>query len=166
MIGGALAKPVENLPAVFAPGSLWDRYPYLLPNLFSAICVFIGVAIGLLFLEETHTEKKLGRDRGVELGNYLLTLLPGRSEKAKDKSPAKDGEEQPLLSEIEESLPGYLTVGSPVRRSSAPGTAAREPADLEEARGSQKSKLEPKPVTRIFTKPVVTIIASYGILAL
>jgi hypothetical protein len=166
MIGGALAKPVENLPAVFTPGSLWDRYPYLLPNLFSAICVFIGVAIGLLFLQETHAEKKQERDRGVEFGNYLLTFLPGRSEKAKGKSPAKDGEEQPLLSETEESLPGYLTAGSPAGRSSAPGTSAQAPTDLEEACVSQISRPEAKPVTKIFTKPVVTIIASYGILAL
>lgn len=167
MIGGALAKPVENLPSVFTPGSLWDRYPYLLPNLFSAICVFIGVAIGLLFLEETHAEKKQERDRGVELGKYLLTFLPGRSEKAKGKSPANDGEEQPLLSETEESLPGYLTSGSPARHSSASasGSSAQGPIDLEEA-CVQVSKPEPKPVTRIFTKPVVTIIASYGILAL
>lgn len=166
MIGGALAKPVENLPSVFAPGSIWDRFPYLLPNLFSAICVFVGVAIGLLFLEETHAERKKGRDRGVELGNYLLAYLPGKIGKAQERSAAKDAEEQPLLAETEESLPGYLTNGTSAGPSAAAALSQQEPIDFEAASGGQVSNLETKPVTRIFTKPVITIIASYGILAL
>src|SRR3954451_14034693 len=100
MIGGALAKPVENMPSVFLPGSLFDRFPYLLPNLFSATCVFIGLIIGILFLEETHAEKKLRRDRGVEFGHYLLSRV-SQARKPKGKAP----EEQPLLSESEEALP-------------------------------------------------------------
>ena len=161
MIGGALAKPVDTLPSVFAPGSIWDRFPYLLPNLFSTICVSVGVVIGLLFLEETHAEKKKGRDRGVELGNYLLTYLQGKSAKSKGKLPAKNSEEQPLLFETEESLPGYLTNGNSVA-----STGGQEPIGFEEACGSPAPKQDGKPAGRIFTRPVVTIIASYGILAL
>ncbi|KAL2175663.1 major facilitator superfamily domain-containing protein [Thermothelomyces heterothallicus CBS 202.75] len=164
MIGGALAKPVESLPSVFAPGSIWDRFPYLLPNLFSATCVSLGVIIGLLFLEETHAEKKKHRDRGVELGNYLLSLLPSWGTRDKGRSPAKGSEEeQPLLFDAEESLPGYLTSEDLAGPSSVSG-----PSGLvqQEARtSSQLSQQESKPVARIFTKPVVTIIASYGILA-
>ena len=167
MIGGALAKPVDTLPSVFAPGSLWDRFPYLLPNLFSAICVSLGVVIGLLFLEETHAEKKKGRDRGVEFGNYLLSYLPGASAEGKGRSPAKTAEEQPLLFETEESLPGYLTNRATAGPSSAPGTPEQEAVDFEEACGGQASNQDSsRPVARIFTRPVVTIIASYGILAL
>ncbi|KAH6631817.1 major facilitator superfamily domain-containing protein [Chaetomium tenue] len=160
MIGGALAKPVDTLPSVFAPGSIWDRFPYLLPNLFSAICVSVGVVIGLLFLEETHAEKKKGRDRGVELGNYLLSYLQGRSAKAKGKLPAKNSEEQPLLFETEETLPGYLTNGD-----SAPSVCEQERVGFEEASGAPAPKQDGKPAARIFTRPVITIIASYGILA-
>ncbi len=164
MIGGALAKPVENLPSVFAPGSLWDRFPYFLPNLFSAICVTLGVVIGLLFLEETHAEKKLERDRGVELGNFLLSYLPGNREV---ESPAKEAEEQPLLFETEESLPGYLTNSGAAGSSSAAASSSSEQQsiDFEEVSCSQGSNAEAK-TTTIFTKPVLTIIASYGILAL
>ena len=165
MIGGALAKPVENLPSIFAPGSLWDRFPYFLPNLFSAICVTVGVVIGLLFLEETHSEKKLERDRGVELGNLLLSYLPGNRAAV---SPAKEAEEQPLLFEAEESLPGYLTNGSAAASSSASASSSSEqaPIDLGEASCSPGSNADTKATTKIFTKPVLTIIASYGILAL
>ncbi|EAQ88066.1 hypothetical protein CHGG_04685 [Chaetomium globosum CBS 148.51] len=160
MIGGALAKPVDTLPSVFTPGSIWDRFPYLLPNLFSAICVSVGVVIGLLFLEETHAEKKKGRDRGVELGNYLLSYLQARSAKAEGKLPAKNSEEQPLLFETEETLPGYLTNGD-----SASSVCEQEPVGFEEASGAPAPKQDGKPTARIFTKPVITIIASYGILA-
>ncbi len=154
--------PVENLPSLFAPGSIWDRFPYLLPNLFSAICVTFGVIVGLLFLEETHTEKKRQRDRGVELGKYLLSCLPGRNREA--DSAAKSAEEQPLLFEAEESLPGYLTNGSAAGPSSAP--VISEPDSRETGCAQQGSAAETKATTSIFTKPVLTIIASYGILAL
>ncbi|KAL1842876.1 hypothetical protein VTJ49DRAFT_3893 [Mycothermus thermophilus] len=153
MIGGALAKPVDSLPSVFAPGSIWDRLPYLLPNLFSACCVFFGVIIGLLFLEETHAEKKQRRDRGVELGKYLLSYLPGKSTKPKSSTAAKDAEEQPLLSDTE-SLPGYLS-------DATLDVSEQDRHSLDEACGHAPTK----PATKIFTKPVVTIIASYGILA-
>ena len=75
MIGGALARPCLSYPELFPRGTIWDRYPYLLPNLFSAATVFIGVVIGFLFLEETHTAKKLERDAGRELGERLICLV-------------------------------------------------------------------------------------------
>ncbi|GAB1318944.1 hypothetical protein MFIFM68171_09154 [Madurella fahalii] len=159
MIGGALAKPVESLPSVFAPGSLWDRFPYLLPNLFSAVCVFLGVVIGILFLEETHTEKKKRRDRGVEFGNLLLSYLPQKNHR--DKMPAKSDEERPLLFETDEPLPGYLTNEHSPDPASSSEPAAEARLDLE----GQSTKPEAKPVGKIFTKPIVIIIASYGILA-
>lgn len=166
MIGGALAKPVESLPSVFTPGSLWDRFPYLLPNLFSAICVMIGLVIGILFMEETHAEKKKRRDRGLELGNALLSWLQRRTDKAKGKTTIKDAEEQPLLFETDESLPVYLsTEESPSSPSASDACCRRTPDDLE-ARGNHGQKTESKPTGKIFTKPVVIIIASYGILAL
>lgn len=161
MIGGALAKPVENLPSVFVPGSLWDRFPYLLPNLFSAVCVFVGVVIGVLFLEETHAEKKMRRDRGVELGNLLLSYLTPRN-REDELPPAKSDEERPLLFESDEPLPGYLTDGNPLRSVSPSETLVEDGLGLD----GRSSKPEAKAVTKIFTKPVIIIIASYGVLAL
>src|SRR5689334_15510319 len=106
MIGGALAKPVDAFPSIFAPGSIWDRYPYLLPNLFSAICVFMGLVVGILFLEETHVEKKHNRDRGVELGRHILTYFQRRRPQA---VPGKGAEEAEALLHSEEQLPSYLS---------------------------------------------------------
>ncbi|KAF1981358.1 MFS general substrate transporter [Aulographum hederae CBS 113979] len=71
-LGGTLAEPVKNYPSAFAPGSIWEQYPYLLPNVVCTVVVVVGVVIGVLFLEETHYGKKNQRDRGVELGHWLL----------------------------------------------------------------------------------------------
>ncbi|KAK4165881.1 major facilitator superfamily domain-containing protein [Cladorrhinum sp. PSN259] len=156
MIGGALAKPVDAFPGLFSPGSIWERFPYLLPNLFSACCVFCGVIIGILFLEETHAEKRKQRDWGLELGKSLLARLPWRKAETgrtiEGKKPAKRPEEQPLLTSSEELLPSYLT-----------DSTLGESLDLEEGGGDQQAEKEP--VANIFTKPVLTVIASYGILA-
>ncbi|KAL2159008.1 hypothetical protein VTH06DRAFT_3039 [Thermothelomyces fergusii] len=169
MIGGALAKPVESMPSVFQPGSIWDRFPYLLPNLFSATCVSLGVIIGLLFLEETHAEKKKRRDRGVELGNYLLSLLPSWGARGKGRSPAKgypeDDEERPLLFDADEALPEYLASGELPGPSSVSGPSGPVRQEACASGSSQRPRKESRPTARIFTKPVLTIIASYGILA-
>jgi hypothetical protein len=166
MIGGSLAKPVESFPFLFTPGSLWDRFPYLLPNLFSAACVFMGVVVGILFLEETHGEKKHNRDRGIELGAYLLSFVSSSSP-ASDDGPAKliDAETRPLL-ESEENLPGYRTapnssrMASPTRDLPSQGDVDTPSPNTEMSPELRQSKPE------IFTRPVILNIVSYGILAL
>ncbi|KAH6659489.1 major facilitator superfamily domain-containing protein [Truncatella angustata] len=142
MIGGALAKPVESYPSLFAQGTVWDSYPYLLPNLFSALICIVGVVNGILFLEETHSTKKHDRDRG----------LDGL------KHDEWSSECQPLL---DEQLPGYRTTeNSPENSPRLPTTHAvdepRELLDLDA--GLQRD-------SKIFTRPVILNVAAFGILA-
>ncbi len=73
-IGGTLAEPAKNYPALFPAGSLFDRFPYLLPNLVCTAVVVFGLVVGCLFLRETHEDAKHRRDPGTELGDWLLTL--------------------------------------------------------------------------------------------
>ena len=79
-MGGTLAEPVKSYPSYFVPGSLFDEYPYLLPNLVCASVVVFGLVIGILFLEETHEDKKDRRDIGLEMGRRVLQLLNPRRE--------------------------------------------------------------------------------------
>ena len=170
MIGGALAQPATNFPAIFTPGSLFDRFPYLLPNLFSALCVFVGLAVGILFLQETHAEKKWQRDRGLEIGQAFLACLPwNRRRGVKSKKPEK----QPLLetdsevdSDAEEPLPGYRSTESSPRLASTPAGQVEDSLDLENSTPSASSTPRNKPVPTIFTRSVVLNIILYGILAL
>lgn len=170
MIGGALARPCISYPEIFARGTIWDRYPYLLPNLFSAATVFVGVIIGLLYLDETHAEKKTQRDRGREIGDYLANLFGSVTKCNGGRAPEK----QALLAgerhvsygsrhgssssdEEDEALPAYQSQESSPRL-----------APMDDTRSLQSQPLEPivqeKPKT--FTKPVIMNIISYGILAL
>ncbi|KAK6220425.1 major facilitator superfamily transporter [Colletotrichum tabaci] len=157
-IGGALARPVINYPSLFDAGTIWDRYPYLLPNLFSAVTVFCGVIIGLLFLEETHSERKKRRDPGVELGKRILSWVSTKS----CQIPARKAEKQALLDDDE--LPGYRTTeNSPQLVGSA--SAIPEPTetlDLTDTANNDELEEQPK---KIFTRPVILNIISYGILA-
>lgn len=74
-LGGALANPVEKYPSVFLRGSIFEQYPFLLPNLVSTVVSTCSFLIGLLFLEETHAERKSEQDRGLQVGQWLLRQL-------------------------------------------------------------------------------------------
>ncbi|KAI1210871.1 MFS general substrate transporter [Annulohypoxylon truncatum] len=167
MIGGALARPCISYPSLFPPGTIWDRYPYLLPNLFSAFIVLIGVINGILFLEETHAEKKLKPDRGLALGNWIISCLPvfrNCAEPRDEKSKMAEMEAQPLL-DHDEQLPGYQTnenspENSPRLRSASVPSISWDSLELESGRGDLNLGM-----SKIFTRPVVLNIISFGILA-
>ncbi len=163
IIGGALARPCMFYPAIFPPGSIWDRFPYLLPNLFSAFALCFGLIIGILFLEETHIDKKKQRDRGLEIGQMLTSRLQWRRTERTD---AKKGEQQPLL-ESEEPLPGYRTSEASPELVSISGADPEESLDLA-APVVVRPPIDTsrKVSTRVFNRDVVLNIVSYGILAL
>lgn len=52
-IGGTFADPHETWPDTFPRGSLFDKFPYLLPNLVCAALLFISIILGYFLLEET-----------------------------------------------------------------------------------------------------------------
>eukprot|EP01135_Chromosphaera_perkinsii_P001026 Nk52_evm40s156 gene=Nk52_evmTU40s156 len=53
MIGGLFTNPTEHLPWLFAPGSIWDTKPYLLPCVFSATMSTLAFINAYLFMKET-----------------------------------------------------------------------------------------------------------------
>lgn len=177
MIGGALARPCISYPDLFPRGTIWDRYPYLLPNLFSAITVLFGVIVGFLFLEETHASKKQQRDAGRELGERILCLIHNVPI---CRSLGRNVEKESLLthnrptgydtatgstcesdmSETEETLPAYQSCETSPRMTPRRALASAMPVAVPEP---SEMKSEEKMV--IFTKPVIMNIMSYGILA-
>jgi len=163
MLGGALARPVEEYPTLFARDTIWDRFPYLLPNLVCTLIVGFGVVIGILFLEETHAEKKYRRDPGLEAGNWILSKIwrcaeskPSRCEKLADLD-----EVLALLRE-DEQPPGYRTTDGSPKLPSTPSPEPDEPLQLNES--NILPRLKPA-ATKAFTKQVVLHIVGYGILA-
>ncbi|KAI9825701.1 MAG: hypothetical protein M1832_001045 [Thelocarpon impressellum] len=159
-LGGALADPCNSYPALFPRHTIFDRFPYLLPNLVCAVIVICGVAIGILFLEETHEEKKHRRDIGLEAGRWILSSFRSAAPDEHERCKLGDAnleESRSLLSE-DEQPPGYRTTeGSP----RPPLSRARASSP---SKGSVRSSTRPS-VRRAFTKQVVLNIVGYGILA-
>ncbi|KAL2196806.1 major facilitator superfamily domain-containing protein [Corynascus similis CBS 632.67] len=58
MIGGLFADPHDSYPDLFPKGSLFERFPYLLPNLICAALLLVSIVLGYFLLEETHPDMK------------------------------------------------------------------------------------------------------------
>jgi hypothetical protein len=56
MIGGLFADPHVSYPNLFPKGSLFDHFPYLLPNLICAAMLLVSIVLGYFLLEETHPD--------------------------------------------------------------------------------------------------------------
>ncbi|KAJ6137235.1 Major facilitator superfamily domain general substrate transporter [Penicillium samsonianum] len=148
-MGGALAQPCDNYPALFARSTLWDKFPFLLPNLVCITVLVCGIVVGFLFLEETHPEKKHRRDPGLELGHWLVNLCWGSRVQLPDDSDVD------VKEKYFDAPPGYETAeSSPCLRPIDDGASAD--CDLE----GQKS-----PAPKAFTRQVILAIVAYGILA-
>ncbi|KAJ3556112.1 hypothetical protein NPX13_g10209 [Xylaria arbuscula] len=168
IIGGALARPCISYPWLFSPGTIWDRYPYLLPNLFSAFIVLVGVINGFLFLEETHAQKKMQRDRGLELGDWILSKFVRFrkcAEPRDEKTKFSDRDETQALLDHDEQLPTYRTnentpTNSPRLRSASVATISQDTLDL-----TRSKDCVGVGISQTFTRPVILNIMSFGILA-
>ncbi|CAI7566418.1 unnamed protein product [Penicillium bialowiezense] len=146
-MGGALAQPCDNYPALFSRSSLWDKFPFLLPNLVCITVLVCGIIVGFLFLEETHPEMKNRRDPGIELGQWLASLIWGSRVQLPDDSDVVD-------EKYFDAPPQYESAeSSPCLR---PVDVAPVDCDLE----GQKS-----PAPKAFTRQVIFAIVAYGILA-
>jgi len=165
-LGGALARPVENYPNIFQADSIWSRFPYLLPNLVCTIIVFCGVIVGVLFLEETHAEKKYRRDIGLEAGQFLIAKFRsccGAAEtKATRSEKVIDLDEVLSLLSQDDQPPGYRTMEGSPNLPSTPAPELQESLDLNEVVIVGRTK---PAVTKAFTRQVVLNIVGYGILA-
>lgn len=143
-LGGLLAEPTKFYPGVFPPGGIFEEYPYLLPNMVASVVLVLGIFNGIFFLEETHDVLKHKRDYGRELGQKMIEFFKF-GQKSEDAS--TNGESEGLLSAHGNGT-GYNTVGP------MGGQVERDDLDL-----------KPPAVVSVFTRPVVGIIISYGILA-
>lgn len=162
-LGGALARPVINYPTFFQAGSIWERFPYLLPNLVCTAIVSGGVLTGVLFLEETHAEKKYRHDPGLEAGQWILNKISRCAEsKASRNEKIADLEETMSLLSDDEQPPGYRTTEGSPNLPSTPSPEPQEVLNLNDVLVVPRSK---PAATKAFTRQVVLNIVGYGILA-
>lgn len=183
-MGGALADPVRNYPTAFKSGTIFEQFPYLLTNLVCAAVVAFSLIVGLLFLEETHEDKKERRDVGLELGGWITRRFRKAAAAPLSARKGNYSEETYTLVREDDLPPGYCSTasspalppvsglpppayrsieGSP-RNSEIEGRTALanevEAALLE----SQQSAKRPA-LSSAFTRQVVYNIVGFGILA-
>jgi hypothetical protein len=158
-----LAQPCISYPSLFSRGTIFDKFPYLLPNLVCTSVVVFGVIIGIFFLEETHPDKKYKRDAGIEAGKRILRLL-GRENDSHTIRSEKVVEASEVASLIDEheDLPGYQSTEECPRMSLPRQPEMRDPIRLD---GELSMSREKPAITRAFTRQVVLNIIGYGILA-
>ncbi|KAK6355537.1 hypothetical protein TWF696_004636 [Orbilia brochopaga] len=99
-LGGLLAEPVQHYPDVFSRGGLFDKFPYLLPNLACAIICLVGAINGILFLDETHAELIHKPDRGRAIGFWIQDTLAALFTRQSTETPTQklpNTETTPLL---------------------------------------------------------------------
>lgn len=162
------------MPDMFPTGTIWEKYPYLLPNLFSATTCVLGVIIGVLFLEETHADKKDRHDPGLALGKSIAKRFTWRRKETKGDHLS---ETSSLLGR-DENLPDYRTTENSPQLTSTPAADMETQPLLDpevvdnRLRASTEGTRKPAPekanlsTTQAFTRPVILNIISYGILAL
>lgn len=189
-IGGIMADPVRNYG--WSTSTIWDQYPFLLPNVFCTGVVILGMLVGIFFLEETHEERKEQRDRGLEIGKWILRKIFGESERERELSSSKRDymEETFTLMHEEDCPPDYRSTASSPELSPSDAPAGLPPPAYQSIEGSPRSSMmedaqralsfqaDPEALAReaevakrnaslsyAFTKQVNLIIVSYGILA-
>lgn len=157
-MGGALAQPCLSYPDLFPKGTIFESYPFLLPNLVCVVVLLAGIVVGFLFLEETHPEKKHRRDPGLALGNWLVSKLCA-SQVRLDESVEKEEPDNMLLTEV--PPPEYESIeSSPCLRPVQDSETMSDDDDLEGQMKNQQCGLR-----KAFTKQVIFNIIAYGILA-
>ncbi|KAM0708405.1 hypothetical protein Q7P35_005056 [Cladosporium inversicolor] len=181
-IGGILADPVRNYG--WSEGSIWAKFPFLLPNVFCTAIVILGMVVGILFLEETHEDKKHERDIGLEAGKWLLALF-GKSSAPELSSRKRDYAEETfiLMHEDIDCPPDYRSTASSPELSPSAAPAGLPPPAYQSIEGSPRNsiamqRVDPEALaheaeiakrnaslSNAFTKQVNLIIVSYGILA-
>jgi MFS family permease len=127
-IGGALANPLDVTPGGDrSSGSLFERFPYALPNIVSAVFFAVGITTGILYLEETLETKQGHRDYGLVLGGKLNAFVQRCIAKAKEtlhlQEPSKleRAEAEPLIKHgAEDEEQAILTTPPTTPRASPP----------------------------------------------
>lgn len=154
-MGGALARPCISYPSLFPAGTIWERFPFLLPNIVCTIVVVFSVTFGWLFVQETHPKKKHDRDRGIELGKKILKLFRRRSYA-----------DTMLYSKVEQSDFDSTDEYSPYSsEQSSPLISTQASTDAIDAISLEAEKVGADAPKKAFTPQVMLIIAGYGILA-
>ena len=149
ILGGLLSDPVSQYPGLFGEGSVmggtegvwWMKHwPYALPNIASAMFLFVSAAMLFLGLDETHEMLRGRRDVGRTIGRSLMKLVVWKGDGTSYSAvPTSDDSETSIMADVE--LQSQKSVKTPMKK---------------------RQKL---PISRIWTKNVIITLCAHGSLA-
>lgn len=163
-LGGVLSDPVKSYPDFFDSNGIFGRYPYLLPNLVCTAIVVLGLVVGLLFLEETHEDKRGRIDPGLRAGRWILNSVKFWKPKEAAFKVGYFEETSSFLVDDDSEKPNLqarlCSTHAPI--------AASPPSLVGDTQIAETAGHHTKPIAwrQGLTKQVKLIILSYGILAL
>lgn len=79
VIGGYLAEPVKKYPFLFQKGTIWDKFPDLLPNVVVVIFLLGGCILGLFFMEVVHPKSRDQVDIRWILASGIQNIFRGKA---------------------------------------------------------------------------------------
>jgi MFS family permease len=105
--GGALVHPNEHFSGLFDHSSFFRRNPFCLPGLVSGLFFLVGIASGVLFLQETLETRKHRKDYGLMVGSVLTESCSKRRKPLRRSKPWQDSdaESRPFLEENSDEEP-------------------------------------------------------------
>lgn len=163
-LGGTLADPVRNYPAYFSRGTILDKFPYLLPNLVCACLVVMSMIVGILFLEETHEDKRDRNDPGLMAGDWILGLF--RSNDISEKGGFIEESFHLLTEAVDGQHSDYSSTETSPALCPVPMGMVELPAQIMQLKEqSMHVSKQQMGLSGAFTNQVVLIIVSYGVLA-
>ncbi|KAK6539267.1 hypothetical protein TWF694_009502 [Orbilia ellipsospora] len=117
IVGGFLSEPAKKYPRFFPEGGFFDRHPFALPNLFTAVILFNAALFNILFLEETLVGQRHRYDPGRIIGKKieawlgsLLSYLGIDTEESQKHAPLLHQDEE--TAHLNRSAPTYSTIKS------------------------------------------------------
>ncbi|KAF1849047.1 MFS general substrate transporter [Cucurbitaria berberidis CBS 394.84] len=125
-VGGCLADPVDNLPAIFGPEGLFNvsrnpngvkwalKYPYALPAVFNGAVLALCLVLATLWLRESLSTKENHQDFGLALGEALSSFI----KRSVLRKPAS-GYAMIQMDEMEPAISG-VSIASPSTGSTSP----------------------------------------------
>ncbi|KAI7786648.1 MFS transporter [Diaporthe eres] len=141
--GGFFARPAEQYPGLFGNSWLFNKYPFLLPNLVACAFFFVSVVVAILFLHETLETKRHEKDWGLLLGEKISQ--PFRTKPRHKHNNQHQRHHRPSFVDAEASAPLLPKSGVVLKKA---------------------SQAPPPTMKEIFTPQVTMNILAYTILAL
>ncbi|KAK5788808.1 hypothetical protein VI817_009766 [Penicillium citrinum] len=132
ILGGSLADPVNSFPWLFGAGSIlggekgiwWmKQWPYALPNVLSAIFIFLSLIAVFLGLDETHETARYRKDWGRNLGKRITRAFNRKHRHYRPLTRYNDDDSLYLDGSVET----WSTPSSPVRSRSSPASRHKRP---------------------------------------